>query len=282
MQFFLYLLIVGSTGSLALPGTSATTKSTGAIPAVPEPSTCPTIRCTSSTRPVYHPEKKSCSCDPVPLVCPNTILCAAGYQQVQRSNTKKCTCELINPIPKTCPQFKCLEFNHVVYHPETGKCGCEFDCPDIVCIAEARPIMDPTTHSCGCQYIPGLEPSVVVGRDTSTAATPATYSTPTPQNTCSEILCIAEKHPVFNATSGLCECEWIAGLEPGGPATLVVRDSLTTSQTSTQPTDPPTPIAIVDPPPSCTETICISEKRPVYNPTSKTCECQWIPGLEPT
>ncbi|CAL3968737.1 unnamed protein product [Diplocarpon coronariae] len=250
----LYLLIVGLTGSLALPGPIPK-------PAVPDPSTCPTIRCTSSTRPVYHPETKKCSCEPVPPVCPNTILCAAGYHKAQSSPAKKCTCELNNPIPKTCPQFKCLEYTHVVYHPETGKCGCEYDCPDIICIAEARPIMDSTTKSCSCQYIPGLEPSVVIGRDAPTTAKLDVYSTPTSKNACSDIFCIAEQHPVFNATSGLCDCQWIAGLEPGEPSD---------------------PTLIIDPPPSCTDTICISEKHPVYNPTSKTCECQWIPGLEPT
>lgn len=171
-------------------------------PNYPDPSTCPTIKCASWSHPVYHPETKACSCEPNPPECPNAIFCAAGCHKVQDPSTKKCGCEVTNPIPKTCPQFKCLEYHHVVYHPETDKCGCDVDCPDLMCIAEARPIYNYSTNSCNCQYIPGLEPSPIREREAqvSPSPTPAPSKPGTPI-ACSKIMCIPEKHPVYNAST---------------------------------------------------------------------------------
>ncbi|KAI9051070.1 hypothetical protein LZ554_005178 [Drepanopeziza brunnea f. sp. 'monogermtubi'] len=203
-------------------------------PDAPDPSTCPTIKCTSTTHPVYHPETKRCSCEPNDLVCPNIILCAAGSTKVQDPKTKECACKITNPIPKTCPLFKCVQGTHVVYHPETDKCSCDTDCPDIICIAEKEPVWDSSTNSCSCQWIPGLEPSsdstAVTAREATAlsttpglAPTPITYKPkptirpvplPMPLPGCRDVFCISEQHPVYNVTSGKCECEWIPGLEP--------------------------------------------------------------------
>ncbi|KAH7330362.1 hypothetical protein BKA65DRAFT_539520 [Rhexocercosporidium sp. MPI-PUGE-AT-0058] len=223
-------------------------------PDYPDPSTCPTIKCTSSTRPVYHPETESCSCEPIPLECPNSIFCAAGCHKIQDPSTKKCGCQVTNPIPKTCPQFKCLENHHVVYHPDTDKCGCDADCPDLMCIAEQRVTYNYTTNSCSCKYIPGLEPSPIKARDAETY--PLTPPSPAPTkaitpSTCSNIMCISEQHPVVDEKTGKCKCEWITGFGP-------------------------TPIKS-----KCPDTFCISEQRPTYNTTTEKCTCEWIPGLKP-
>ncbi|EKD15861.1 uncharacterized protein L3040_003281 [Drepanopeziza brunnea f. sp. 'multigermtubi'] len=207
------------------------------VPDAPDPSTCPTLECTSTTHPVYHPETKSCSCEPNALVCPNIIFCAAGSTKVQDPKTKVCACKITNPIPATCPLFKCVQGTHVVYHPETDKCSCDTDCPDLICIAEKQPVWDSATNSCSCQWIPGLEPSpdpmAVTARSATAMSTTPTLpprptarspitSKPKPKPTikpgplpgCRDVFCISEQHPVFNATSGKCECEWIPGLEP--------------------------------------------------------------------
>ncbi|KAG4438295.1 hypothetical protein IFR05_006230 [Cadophora sp. M221] len=242
-------------------------------PDYPDPSTCPTIKCTSSTRPVYHPETKSCSCDPIPLECPNSIFCAAGCHKVQDPLTKKCTCQVTNPIPKTCPQFKCLENHHVVYHPDTDKCGCDSDCPDLMCIAEQRVTYNYTTNSCSCRYIPGLEPSPIQARGEETYPVISLSPVPTKGITppaCSNIMCISEKHPVLDEKTGKCTCEWIPGFGP-----IPIKSKPTSSPTSSGSVEP-TPIK-----PSCPDTICISEQRPTYNPTTGKCTCEWIPGLKP-
>ncbi|PVH86108.1 hypothetical protein DL98DRAFT_369267, partial [Cadophora sp. DSE1049] len=239
----------------------------------PDPSTCPLIKCTSSTRPVYHPETKSCSCEPIPLECPNSIFCAAGCHKIQDPLTKKCACQVTNPIPKTCPQFKCLENHHVVYHPDTDKCGCDPDCPDLMCIAEQRVTFNYTTNSCFCKYIPGLEPSPI--QDRAAEANPATSPLPTPTKAilppvCSKIMCISEQHPVYDEATGKCKCEWIPGFGP--------------SPIKPKPTSSPTSPVSVEPTPikySCPDTYCISEQRPTYNATTEKCTCEWIPGLKP-
>ncbi|KAG4419081.1 hypothetical protein IFR04_007773 [Cadophora malorum] len=239
----------------------------------PDPSTCPLIKCTSSTRPVYHPETKSCSCDPIPLECPNSIFCAAGCHKIQDPLTKKCSCKVTNPIPKTCPQFKCLENHHVIYHPDTDKCGCDPDCPDLMCIAEQRVTYNYTTNSCFCKYIPGLEPSLIQDR---AANADASSPLPTPTKAilppvCSKIMCISEKHPVYNKTTGNCKCEWIPGFGP--PTPIKPKPTSPTSSGSIE----PTPIK-----PGCPDTYCISEQRPTYNATTGRCTCEWIPGLKPS
>ncbi|KAL2067224.1 hypothetical protein VTL71DRAFT_1648 [Oculimacula yallundae] len=239
----------------------------------PDPSTCPLIKCTSTTRPVYHPEIDSCTCDPIPPVCPNTIFCAAGCYRVLDSATQKCVCQVTNPIPKTCPQFKCLQNHHVVYDPDTDNCSCVPDCPDLMCIAEQRVTYNYSTNSCSCKYIEGLEPSPVKARAAETY--PITDPPPPPTRpatpfACSKIMCISEQHPVIDKTTGKCKCEWIRGFEP-----ISNRPKPTSSTTSAAYTKP-TPIQT-----NCRDTFCISEQRPTYNATTKECTCEWIPGLEP-
>lgn len=241
-----------------------------AEPAV-DPATCPTIKCTSTTHPVYHPDTKRCSCEPNEPVCPNAIFCAAGAHKVLKG--KKCICQLDNPVPATCPKFKCLEKTHVVYNPDTKKCGCVPDCPDLFCIAEKTPVYDSTSNTCACQWIPGLEPTPVV----------------TPTSPCADILCIAEKTPVPNPETNTCSCEWIPGLEPSSS----VKRALPTPSRKNP----------------CKDILCIAEKQPVANYTTNTCSCevsqlilplptnftpscaevtlhanlpQWIPGFGPT
>ncbi|CZT00068.1 uncharacterized protein RAG0_08217 [Rhynchosporium agropyri] len=240
---------------------------------ISDPSTCPLVKCTSTTRPVYHPETKSCSCDLIAPMCPNTIYCAAGSHKVLDPSTKKCACLVTNPIPKTCPQFKCRENHHVVYNPNSDKCGCTPDCPDLVCIAEQRVTYNFSTNSCSCKYIEGLEPSNVKSRALEThpiTSPPPTPTKPAVPSACSDIVCISEKHPVVDKKTGECKCEWIRGLEP-----VPVKSEVTS---------PATPLGNTKPPPvqkDCPDTVCISEKRPTYNTVSNECTCEWIPGLEP-
>ncbi len=66
----------------------------------------------------------------------------------------------------------------------------------------------------------------LVGREESETPTPGSTKPSTSPlepvnaetpNPCSDIICISEMHPVYNATSELCECEWINGFEGAKP-----------------------------------------------------------------
>lgn len=251
-------------------------------PDAPDPATCPTIKCTATTEPVYHPETKRCSCEPKEPVCPNVIFCAAGSHKRLDPKTKRCVCVVTNPIPTTCPLFKCVQGTHVVYHPATDKCACETDCPDLMCIAEQRPVFQPASSSCSCQWIPGLEPGVTARDLARSSVAPA--PTRRASRGCRGIFCIAEQHAVFNASAGRCECEWIPGLSPSpSPSPLVARASL-----NLEPSHPPTATATAPPraipgppPPLCDDTFCLAEMEPVFDPETGVCECRWLPGLEP-
>lgn len=245
---------------------------------IPDPSTCPTIKCTSKTHPVYHSESKTCSCEPSPPVCPTTIVCASGCHTVQNTSTKACTCEVTNPIPKTCPQFRCVADYHVVYNLKNDNCGCEPNCPDLFCISEQHPTMDYATNTCSCQWIEGLEPLPVIEARKAQSTTVASSRPTGFSSSCPGLFCISEQHPVFNTTTGKCECEWISGF---GPVPMKHRPTPILSLTSIVPSSPTaTPISL--PTPLCEDIVCISEMEPVYNFTSKICECQWIPGLQPS
>jgi hypothetical protein len=147
------------------------------------------------------------------------------------------------------------------------------------------PKVNSTTGLCECEWIPGLEPGepTDVKRDSveERAAEPEAVAEPQRKPvkpTCTGIFCIAEQHPVYNATSGRCECEWIPGLEPGNPSESK-RDEVEARN--------PEPEAVAEPQtrpiayPGCRGILCIAEKRPVYNATSGRCECEWIPGFGP-
>jgi hypothetical protein len=88
---------------------------------------------------------------------------------------------------------------------------------------------------------------------------------------CPDLMCIAEMHPMLNATSNTCACAYIPGLEPPSevdPPTAVQRDVISSS-------------VLPIPELPCRNFFCISEQRPVFNASSHTCSCEWIPGLEP-
>lgn len=134
---------------------------------------------------------------------------------VYNATSHKCECEwIINP----CATILCGPTRKPVYVPTTGLCDCQLintSCTGIFCIAEQHPVFNTTTGICECEWIPGLEPGQpITERETPTLAPVPLPSIVIPRPTCKGIVCISEKHPVFNATSGHCECEWIDGFGP--------------------------------------------------------------------
>ncbi|MCJ1469076.1 hypothetical protein MMC07_007708 [Pseudocyphellaria aurata] len=91
----------------------------------------------------------------------------------------------------------------------------------------------------------------------SAVALPSSAPATTLAGSCAGLFCIAEQRPVFHAELNACKCEWIPGLEPGGPP-IISRSSET-----------------------CDDVICIAEQHPVFHPELNACTCDWIPGLEP-
>ncbi|RAL61030.1 hypothetical protein DID88_010126 [Monilinia fructigena] len=110
--------------------------------------------------------------------------------------------------------------------------------------------------------IPGLQPDNPV-------------PLPEPIDTCTDVFCIAEKQPVYNATSGNCECEWISGLEPKD--TIPFPEPLK-AEVDAKAKPKPGNLKLIE---SCRDIFCIAEKHPVYNATSGRCECEWIDGFGP-
>lgn len=243
------------------------------------PSVCPTIKCSAGFHPLYHPETENCSCerDPDPETCP-TIRCMSGYHAlyipdsqhcvcepnstteepqcedtycaggtkgpVYNPTTKLCSCEVLNPVPATCPQMKCKTHKHVVFHPELNKCTCDEDCPGLVCLVTREPTYNATTNTCSCVLIPGMEGTPSVGVEDRDVIAP---EDPSKVPTCSEIMCLDEKYPMFNTTTQSCQCVWRTGMEP------------------------------VPTRPLCGETMCEAEKEPIYNMSNGLCYCEWLP-----
>lgn len=241
------------------------------------PSVCPTIKCSAGFHPLYHPERENCSCeqDPDQTICP-TIRCMSGYhalyvpdsehcicepnstippeqeckETVCASGTKgpvydfttnTCSCEVVNPIPATCPQMKCRAQKHVVYHPELEKCTCDEDCPGLYCLVTREPTYNATTNTCSCVLKPGFEGTPSLGVEDREVTAPED------PRTCSEIMCLDEKYPIFNTTTQACQCVWRPGMEP-----------------------------ILNQPP-CWEKMCEAEKEPIYNTSNGFCYCEWLP-----
>ncbi|CZR61103.1 uncharacterized protein PAC_10999 [Phialocephala subalpina] len=264
------LLVVGLTGASALSETFPTTFSTvlrrNPTPGTRsntdpisgrdvDPATCPTVECAAGFRPVYQEGSKHCSCIELSAPCSNSIYCGAGCHSVTQPFRDTCACEP-DAGTETCPMMKCKADHHVVYHNETADCSCASDCPDLFCIAEMHPVYNSSTHACSCQAIPGLSARLKV--------------TALPQDIASALSLAAEQ---FSSKTTL-------KVPYTGPPTkrqelaTATRAFLTTSVV-------PRPTTLPVPSLSCQRMICISEMHPVYNSTTGSCSCQYIPDLEP-
>lgn len=130
-------------------------------------------------------------------------------------------------------------------------------CDGWACIAEMEVVYDPVTKTCGCSWIPGFGPSAYVKpsshiRDPTSDANikpSVTFITHLPPPTarppispCATILCAPGYYPVANTTNHTCKC--------------VPKNCLP-------------------------KIVCISEKQPVFNPTTSECECEWRPEFGP-
>jgi len=178
--------------------------------------------------------------------CPD-IVCGAGY--VIAPGT--CECESTTPSTASCPLIKCRGGYHPIYNATSGTCGCSLDCPTLMCTAHYNPYYNYSTKACTCELfddglgaIPTLSSTSTIKQlppvtveiintlpsnswvtKTPTATVLAHTSTVHPISTppaavgsCKGIYCISEKHPIWNATAGRCDCEWIDGF---GPATVL-------------------------------------------------------------
>lgn len=130
-------------------------------------------------------------------------------------------------------------------------------CNDFACYPEMELVYDPVTQTCGCYWIPGLKPPYKTD-DLPNILDPASEarSDPTvvakiyrpssiaipPISPCATIRCKVGFVPVANTTDNTCKCV----------------------------------------PNICaTKLICISEKQPVFNHKTSTCECEWLPDFRP-
>jgi hypothetical protein len=124
-----------------------------------------------------------------------------------------------------------------------------------------HPVYNSASKQCECEWIPGLEPSAPVAE----RAVPLPI--PTLVHACpGNIKCISEQHPVWNATSQRCECEWIDGF---GPVTAKVKRDAESQVT-------PTPTIGEYDPLGCYNLKIYCEggdHHMHYDPKSKECKC---------
>ncbi|CAG8958249.1 hypothetical protein HYFRA_00000603 [Hymenoscyphus fraxineus] len=309
----------------------------------PLPESCPLIRCRGGFRAVYLQDEGRCTCQELPAAeveCQKTICASGTIGPLFNSTTSTCSCEIAEPIPESCPQMKCMEHSHVVFHPETGKCRCDEDCPTLMCVITRERSYNITTNTCSCARIPGIEgspkPNGWANRGSGIGRTPMVPKCD------KELTCVGNKAPVFNAILGACQCEWRGGKKPDFDAfldgltrtsdrkerrvgTLSVSSAVPTrtripsslpmecltmlcpsekyvfynSETGRCACVPfPRPGLSTSPIPSldtelrtardssstsdaCPGTVCISEMAPFYDLSTKSCSCEYIPGLEP-
>ncbi|KAH8670173.1 hypothetical protein BGZ60DRAFT_406825 [Tricladium varicosporioides] len=210
-------------------------------------------------------------------------MCLVNLNPTYNGTTNVCTCEpsvgTVNPpilppgTPRPlCPDTVCLAEMEPIYNFTSGYCYCDFlpgfskrsdeafededikgrdvlppvanKCVDTLCVGERQAVWNTTTKACECSYIPGMEPA--------------------PQVLCPDTMCTAEKEPIFNFTSGVCYCEWL-------PEFFTKKSALPVSLKEISEVEEVIP---------CHGMACMSEMRPVWNATSMTCKCEWIPGME--
>lgn len=166
--------------------------------------------------PTYTPSRGSCN-----------LSCISGSHLFLNPNDK-CECVLDATTEKACIVSTCTAGFYPKWRKDTKTCAClEKETGEASCIAATEcplgsaPVWNGKSNTCSCKKT----------------------------NTCPDLFCISEQHPVYNATSGKCGCEWIDGF---GPAVG-----------------------------KCTDLYCIAEKSPVYDATAGKCHCEWINGFGP-
>ncbi|KAH8758087.1 hypothetical protein F5882DRAFT_444387 [Hyaloscypha sp. PMI_1271] len=138
------------------------------------------------------------------------LSCTKGSYLFHNPNDK-CECVLHATTPKACSQSPCTSGYHPVWRKDTSTCAClengsgdEARCIAATeCLVGSAPVWDEDSHTCRCEK----------------------------SDPCEDILCIAEQHPVANAQTGKCNCEWIDGFGPSG----VWHPTLTTASLHTSP-----------------------------------------------
>lgn len=239
--------------------------------------------CASGFTPVFNATTEECVCQkiskrqeefPDPSTCP-TVRCAEGYTPKYIPGETHCICELNAPVeefpdPSTCPTIRCAEGFTPKYIPDQRNCICEENapdpktCPTIRCAAGYKPLYVPGKKHCICQKIPGW--TAPVPRDESSGLTERK-----PDPNCRKLKCKPGYIPWYDATTKTCNCV----LDQSSCPTIRCANGFSSvyyPKTNTCGCEPRT----------CPDTFCISEKQPVYNIATSQCECQWIPGLEPT
>jgi hypothetical protein len=123
------------------------------------------------------------------------LSCIKGSHLFHNSNDR-CECVLHATTSKACSQSMCTSGYHPVWRKDTSTCAClengssdETRCIAATeCLVGSAPVWDEDSQTCGCEK----------------------------SDPCEDILCIAEQHPVANAQTGKCNCEWIYGFGPSG------------------------------------------------------------------
>ncbi|RDL40787.1 uncharacterized protein BP5553_00766 [Venustampulla echinocandica] len=283
--------------------------------AIPTPArrTCPLIRCIAEMTPVWNEEAQKCFCEWIPGLSPTPgptptpkpggslckgIYCISEQHPVYNSASGKCECEWIPGLEPSPIASLSLPTPPIKTRPPHV-------CPMMACIAEKHPVYDPVTQNCSCYWIPGLEPASVTER-----------SSDSDLELCKDTVCITLKHPVYDPVSKTCSCEIpdpfptplpTQSSKPKPPYwpcetlwcpqgqqvtydstsdTCSCKGSPIKGKRETTTTISPSPTHSITPyPPNshCPDTVCeVVGTISVYNPTSETCHCDWIPGTEPS
>ncbi|KAK0128857.1 hypothetical protein ONS95_000805 [Cadophora gregata] len=196
-------------------------------------------------------------------------MCIAEQRVTYNYTTNSCFCKYISGLEPTLIQDRAAEANPATSPlPKPTKAILPIACLNTMCISEQHVVFDKATGKCKCEWIPGFGPPAPINpKPTSSPTSPGSIK-PTPiKPSCPDTYCISEQRPTYNITTGKCTCEWIPGLKPGVPATLLVARATPSRYPS----------------PSCSGSgiMCISEMHPVYNETAGRCECEWIDIFQP-